>query len=70
MIVFAVLTDPRSTREGGKIVVSSGVSHQLPIATVSFANPTPPRPTDKAMKVSNAAEKALIRKDRKRGWPG
>ena len=70
MIVFAVLTDPRSTREGGKIVVSSDVSHQLPIATVSFANPTPPRPTDKAMKVSNAAEKALIRKDRKRGWPG
>ena len=69
MIVFVVLTDPRSTREGGKIVVSSDVAHQLPIATVTFANPTPPRPTERALKVTNAAERALIRKERKRGWP-
>ena len=44
MIVFAVLTDPRSTREGGKIVVSSDVSHQLPLCTVHIANRTPPGP--------------------------
>ena len=69
MIVFAVLTDPRSTREGGKIVVSSDVSHQLPLCTVHIANRTPPRPTERALKVTNAAERALIRKERKRGWP-
>ena len=64
MIVFAVLTDPRSTREGGKIVVSSDVSHQLPLCTVHIANRTPPRPTERALKVTNAAERALIRKER------
>ena len=65
----AVLTDPRSTREGGKIVVSSDVSPQLPLCTVHIANRTPPRPTERALKVTNAAERALIRKERKRGWP-
>ena len=39
------------------------------MCTVHIANRTPPRPTERALKVTNAAERALIRKERKRGWP-
>ena len=42
--------------------VSSDVTKQLPLATISFANATPPRPTERALKVTNAAERRLERR--------
>ena len=38
------------------------VAKQLPLATISFANATPPRPTERALKVTNAAERRLERR--------
>ena len=67
MIVFAVLTDPRSTREGGKIVVSSGVSHQLR-STVRIANRRRPAHGERS-RVTNPARSAHGGGDAKRGWP-
>ena len=64
MIVFVVLLEPNRTRDAGQIVVSSDVACQLPLATITFSNRTPARPTDKALRVTNAAERALMRKER------
>ena len=61
LIVFVIIVD-RSARDAGTIVVSSDVTKQLPLATISFANATPPRPTERALKVTNAAERRLERR--------
>jgi len=61
LIVFVIIVD-RSARDAGTIVVSSDVTKQLPLATISFANATPPRPTERALKVTDAAERRLERR--------
>ena len=62
LIVFVVLLEPRATRDAGQIVVSSDVNNQLPLATISFANPTPARPTHRALKITDQAERTLARR--------